>query len=195
MKPDFWYPGFGNDWLENFHEIEAMKLDSLSLLPTAPGALLIILAALGFVAFHLLKKRRRWLAMAFQRDALRLLEDTEQQYSKDSARSLTKLNQILKRCVLHLADRRVVASMTGNMWCEYLLNIQTCPEGDKYCLTEIDLRLIESCTYSNSKVAMTREEALLLIEKVRCWVQSLPVPQTKSTKLLPNRDSYPGVKK
>ncbi|MCV6628089.1 MAG: DUF4381 domain-containing protein [Cellvibrionaceae bacterium] len=170
-KPEFWQPGFGNDWLEHFHELSAPEpMATLAVyLPTGwGGAALLLLLGLYLLSRWHINWRRRQLNH-YRAQALAQLAQIKN--TLDKPEQLAHVPTLLRRCVLSFAERREVASLSGQAWCDCLAKLL--PAGDEAVLQLQELQTIQAWAYAEpAELAQLKPEQVTpLLEKVEYWLR------------------------
>ncbi len=158
---------FGNPWMANLKEIGLP--DPVSQVPTAPGW--YVLAGLLLLAAAALAWRRwrRWQRDAYRREALTALNAVEaaSRIPAERTAALARLPELLKRTALSAYPRERVASLTGDVWLEFL-DRTSGPAGFP---STIGQRLSSLAYGVPAAGAPTDEEVERLLATTRAWIR------------------------
>lgn len=101
-KPDFWFPGFGNDWLEQLHELVIpAELLQLPWWPQGIGVYFVLALAVLVLGRWLLQQQTRWKAKRLQADLLQWLEQTRIEITARPER-MAEIPLVLKRFLIFI---------------------------------------------------------------------------------------------
>lgn len=96
--------------------------DPVSWWPPAPGWWILAVLTVAVVVFGIVTWRRRYQSRAYQRQALKELQQFQNDYRQhqDLARFSQDINSLLKRVAMVCAGRKQVSSLSGNAWLRFL---------------------------------------------------------------------------
>lgn len=101
-KPDFWFPGFGNDWLEQLHELTPPAgLLQLPWWPEGIGVYFVLAAAVVLLCRCLLQLKIRWKVRRLQAELLQWVEQTRAEITSKPER-IAEIPLLLKRFLVFL---------------------------------------------------------------------------------------------
>jgi|GEM_PF-4205076 len=162
-KPSFWQPGFGNDWLEQLHELIMVEPQEFSLWPQGLG--LYLLLAIVFSCLYRLWKNycRRRKARDFQ---LQLLAQLSKLADKPAA--IAGLSEFIKRLAMLInpGDKVKGKNLVG----------ANGPEPNKFtwpCLSQTELTQIQTWAFlPPERLANGQAVAATVLAKLNQYMRS-----------------------
>lgn len=155
-------PGWGNYAIRGIVEIELPA--PVSLLPQTPGWGLL----LAFVCVALLRagwrRRRRWQANRYRREALALLGELQSRVAAGDSSALLELAPLLRATAIQASSRQTIASASGKDWAQALATLAP-------GLPPLPLDQLQALAYAPQPASATVETAQLF-EQLRRWIES-----------------------
>ncbi|WP_299775447.1 DUF4381 family protein [uncultured Pseudoteredinibacter sp.] len=175
-RPDFWFQGFGNDWLEHFYELESVAGELPSGLQMYVPKTEILLLGLTFLLIVLL---RFWLLgkLQGQLDYYRLeaqseLEDVFAAIEKDELDNTNRLAEILQRCLLVFTDRKTLNSLSESQRLELINQLLPSNAPVSFRLEEQEFAALERARFEKTTKQLDQEQLKVLHGKLLYWVNN-----------------------
>lgn len=161
-KPSFWQPGFGNDWLEQLHELMITEPLESSLWPQSLGLYLLLAMLLCSLYYFWQSYRRHQKMRAFQ---LRLL--LQLSTLAEGPAAIAGLSEFIKRLARYInhADKAEGQSLAGVDGFE-LKQVWS-------CLSQAELAQIQTWAFlPPERLASQKVEADRVLEKLQQHMHS-----------------------
>jgi len=175
-RPDFWFQGFGNDWLEHFYELESVAGELPSGLQMYIPKTEILLLGLTFLIIVLL---RFWLLgrLQGQLDHYRLeaqneLEDVFAAIEKGELDNTNRLAEILQRSLLVFTERKTLNSLSELQRLEFINQLLPRNAPVSFKLEVQDLAALERARFEKTTGQLDQEQLKILHSKVFYWVNN-----------------------
>ncbi len=175
-KPDYWFQGFGNDWLEHFYEldsiVEQLPLDWRAYIPSQWGVwvllVLFTLLLLRIYYLHLLKQQLN----AYRREAAQQLAKISNDLERGKLESTRELPLLFKRCLLVFSERSYVSGLTESEQLKYMNSLlPKRKRAAELLLNDQDLPLLEQLAYQNDLDGISPLQLENLIFRFRHWLR------------------------
>lgn len=176
-KPEYWWQSFGNDWLDNFYEVDIPD-QSYNLWLISPSTLIflsLLLILLLTCWWHMTKLKRR--VREYRRVALNLLAEVETSVEQPMSdyTSLRKVPLLLKHCCLFLGGNKVAALVDAEfyLYMKACLNSNVGTESKSVFMSQQDLKDIFSWSYieDTSLAQLEHSKTQELLQKTRYWLE------------------------
>jgi hypothetical protein len=157
---------FGNYLIHGIDEI--ILPDAISWLPSAPGWRVVWVILCLFLVVKLYRFSTRWWHNRYRREALRQLEQLQQQAGQHLLEVVSALPYYIKVTALQAYPRHDVASLSGNRWLAFLDAHYSGPsfrEG-------VGKNLLYVSYLPREKWRLNNDEATQLITLSRQWIAS-----------------------
>jgi hypothetical protein len=109
---------FGNYLIHGIDEI--MLPNAVSWWPSAPGWQVLAVIALAWLIVRAIRIFRTWWRNRYRREALRQLQQLQQQADGELHKVVEQLPFYIKATALHAYPRATVASLSGDAWLAFL---------------------------------------------------------------------------
>ncbi|WP_299977460.1 DUF4381 family protein [uncultured Pseudoteredinibacter sp.] len=175
-RPDFWFQGFGNDWLEHFYELDSAAGELPSGLQMYIPKTEILLLGLAFLLLILL---RYWLLSRLQGqlDYYRLeaqseLDDVFAAIESGELDNANRMAEILQRCLLVFAERKTLSSLSERQRVEFINQFLPSTTPPLFKLDEQDLAALERGRFEKAAASMDQEQLEAVHGKLLFWVKN-----------------------
>lgn len=175
-KPDYWFQGFGNDWLEHFYELdsiaEKLPLDWKAYIPSQWGVLvLLVLLVLLLLRIYSLRRLRQQLN-AYRLEATQTLAEISNDLEKGRLESTRELPLLFKRCLLVFSERSYLSGLTESEQLEYMNSLLPQKKrAAELVLGDQDLPLLEQLRYQNDLEGICPLQLENLIFRFGYWLR------------------------
>ncbi|GAA6150910.1 DUF4381 family protein [Pseudoteredinibacter isoporae] len=175
-KPDYWFQGFGNDWLEHFYELDsiATKLPEgwAMYMPSQWGVVILVsLAAMLVMRFGVLRVLQRRLD-AYRREAFSILKKISNDVTQGKVEAARELPDLIKRSLLVFTERSFLSGIALDEQLDYMNRLL--PSGaqvDELLLDTQDCVLLEKLSYHADIDRIDSAQIAMLICRLEHWLQ------------------------
>jgi hypothetical protein len=156
---------FGNYLIHGIDEI--ILPDAISWWPSAPGWRVLAVIALAWLLVRAIRMFRTWWRNRYRREALRQLQQLQQQAGSELHKVVGQLPYYVKATALHAYSREVVASLSGEAWLAFL---------DAHCSgvsfsTDTGRKLLTVSYQPSDQWQLDDAESKALIAMVCDWIE------------------------
>lgn len=174
-KPEYWFQGFGNDWLENFYELDSVAEQLPSgiemYIPTQWGLLVLALLLLMFLGKVFIVARLERQLNTYRHEASELLVSVKLDLDQNQLQSLALVPEILSRCLLVFNERADLANLDVKQKVTYLNSMLPVKTNKKdNLIDEEDIHFLESIRFKKTAVDHDKRRANLVLSRVEYWL-------------------------
>ncbi|MBB6520696.1 DUF4381 family protein [Pseudoteredinibacter isoporae] len=174
-KPDYWFQGFGNDWLEHFYELDSITEQLPGTwemyLPSQWGVWFIVtLCALLLLRFYSVERLERSLN-AYRQEAQRQLSEISSDVSNGKLDSTQKLLPLCKRCLLVFSERSDLSRLSLSEQRKYMNSlIPEVKQKKEWLLNDEDFLLLEQLSYGPDPKSISSDHIVDVLRRLEYWL-------------------------
>lgn len=175
VRPEYWFQGFGNDWLENFYELDSISTQLPSgidmYLPSQWGGWVLALLLILLVIKALLVSRLERRLNVYRQEACEELAVFRLDVEKGRFESLAKLPTLLTRCLLVFNERADLTFVDAREKSAYLNSLLPKKAVDqKRLMTESDILFLDKLRFTKSVAEEDKSHILLVLSRFEYWL-------------------------